>query len=316
MKNLVYISVLLFVIFACTKEVDIDIPQHQEQLVVDGRVETGGFPIVLLSKSTDIYGQTDANQVLESFETGAIITVSDGINVVVLDEICSNSLPPSVASAFAEFFGIEESELGNFDLCVYTTTDPSVIGEVGKTYSLNIDYENEIYQAETTILPEVPLDSIYWKEDPDNPDNGFCWATLTDPAGQGDSYFWEARRIHVNQEGDPTDELFQNTFNPAFTDDFFDGLSIDFAYENPQGFTDESLQQNERGYYQREDSVVIKFSKIDLGVYEFMEKKYTQLQTGGSPFATPLNIPSNLTNGARGVWAGYSTSYDTLYCVE
>jgi hypothetical protein len=296
--------------------VDIDIPEHKERLVVDGRIETGGFPVVLISKSNDIYGETNSNQVLGSFESGAVVTVSDGTNEVILNEICSNNLPPSVAEAFASFFGIEESELGDFDLCLYTTTNPAVVGEVGKTYTLNILHENEEYDASTSLLPPVPLDSIYWKEDPDSPDNGFCWATLSDPSGQGDAYFWEAKRIHINTEGDPTDELFQNTFNPANVDDFFDGLTFDFAYENPQSFEDESLSAEERGYYQREDSVVVKFSKIDLGVFEFMEKKYTQLQTGGSPFATPLNIPSNVSNGARGVWAGYSTTYDTLYCVD
>lgn len=295
---------------------DIDIPSHEEKLVVDGRIETDGFPVVLLSKSNDIYGETDANQVLQNFESGAIVTVSDGVNEVTLNEICSNNLPPAIAEAFASFFGVEENELGNFDLCLYTTTDPVIKGEVGKSYTLNISHEGKNYDASTTLLPPVHLDSIYWKEDPDNLDNGFCWATLSDPAGQDDAYYWEAKRIHVNSEGDPTDELFQNTFNPAIKDDFFDGLTFDFAYENPQGFTDEALAENERGYYQRKDSVVVKFSKIDLDVYDFMEKKYNQLQTGGSPFATPLNLPSNVSNGARGVWAGYSTTYDTLYCVE
>lgn len=300
----------------CSKEVNIDIPSHEEKLVVDGRIETDGFPVVLLSKSNDIYGETDANQVLQNFESGAVVAVSDGTNEVVLNEICSNNLPPAIAEAFASFFGIEESELGNFDLCLYTTTNPAVKGVVGKTYTLNISHEGKNYEASTTLLPPVPLDAIYWKEDPDNPDNGFCWATLSDPAGQEDAYYWEAKRIHVNEEGNPTDELFQNTFNPAIKDDFFDGLTFDFAYENPQGFSDESLAENERGYYQRQDSVVVKFSKIDIDVYDFMEKKYNQLQTGGSPFATPLNLPSNVSNGARGVWAGYSTTYDTLYCIE
>lgn len=315
-KYFQYIAIIWLSLGSCTKEVNVDIPEHEPVLVVDGRIETDGFPVVLLSKSTDIYAQTDANQVLQSFESGATVTVSDGTNEVILDEICSNNLPPAVADAFASFFGIEESELGNFDLCLYTTTDPVIKGEVGKTYELTIDYEGEVYQGETTLLPPVPLDQIYWKEDPDNPDNGFCWATLSDPGGQEDAYFWEVKRIHVNSQGDPTDELFQNTFNPAFKDDFFDGLTFDFAYENPQGFSDSTLAQNERGYYQQGDSLVVKFSKIDLGVYEFMEKKYIQLQTGGSPFATPLNVPSNISNGARGVWAGYSTTFDTLHCVE
>ena len=42
-------------LWSCTKEVQIDIPGYQEQLVVDGRIETGQPAIVLLSKSANVY---------------------------------------------------------------------------------------------------------------------------------------------------------------------------------------------------------------------------------------------------------------------
>ena len=64
------------------------------------------------------------------------------------------------------------------------------------------------------------------------------------------------------------------------------------------------------------DTVVIKLSKMDRNVYEFLEKKYTQLATAGNPFATPTNIPNNISGGALGVWAGFSPSFDTLACYE
>jgi hypothetical protein len=39
------------------------------------------------------------------------------------------------------------------------------------------------------------------------------------------------------------------------------------------------------------------------------------MQTGGNPFASPTNIQTNIKGGALGVWAGFSTFYDTLICV-
>lgn len=313
MKKLIYIAILSTVILSCTKEVLVDIPESEEKLVVDGRIETGEPPVILLTRSNNIYDETSGNLLLESLVSGATVTVSDGSNSVVLDEICSQSLPPGTEEAIASFLNIDPEELENVNICFYSTTNTAIYGQVGKTYNLDIDFEGEQYNSTTQILQPHILDSLYWKEDPDNPDNGYSWMTLTDPAGQFDAYFWECRRINLNSDGEPIDDRYRTTFNPAFDDAFFDGLTFDFAYENPFNFNQETPPE-ERGFYQRGDTVVVKFSKINKPVYEFMEMKYTQLQTGGSPFATPSNLPSNISNGALGVWAGYSPNYDTLIC--
>lgn len=313
MKILFYIPLISLLISSCTKEVLVDIPEGEEKLVVDGRIETGEPPVVLLTRSNNIYAETSGSLLLESLVSGATVTVSDGSNTVVLDEICSQSLPAGTEEAIASFLNIDPEELSEVNICFYSTTNTAIYGQVGKTYSLEVDFEDKIYTSSTSILQPHSLDSLYWKEDPDQPDNGFSWMTLTDPAGQFDAYFWECRRINLNSEGQPIDDRYRTTFNPAFDDAFFDGLTFDFAYENPFNFEPET-PEGERGYYQRGDTVVVKFSKIDKPVYEFMEMKYTQLQTGGSPFATPSNLPTNITNGALGVWAGYSPIYDTLVC--
>ena len=52
------LSVFL-ILLSCEKEVKIDIPGHQERLVIDGFIETGQPPFILLSKSKDIYATTD-----------------------------------------------------------------------------------------------------------------------------------------------------------------------------------------------------------------------------------------------------------------
>jgi len=54
MRWWLYIA-LLALISSCTKEVKIDIPGYQEQLVIDGRIETGMPPLVLISRSKDVY---------------------------------------------------------------------------------------------------------------------------------------------------------------------------------------------------------------------------------------------------------------------
>lgn len=316
-KQLIFTSFLatLFLLNSCTKEVVIDIPGYEEQLVIDGQIETGLPPFVLLSKSKEVYAPTDLNAFLNGFITGATVTVSDGTTTVQLDEICSDNLPPGTEQMAAAMFGISEAELSNYTICAYTTFNTAIWGQVGKTYTLTVEYEGKTYTAETSILSPTTFDDVYWKPEPDTPDHGFSWVTLTDPANQYDAYKWEIKRINTTANGSTVDESFTPTFNPVFDDEFFDGLTFDFGYENPHA-TGPNVPEEYRFLYPEGDTVVIKLSKMDRNVYEYMEKKYTQLATAGNPFATPTNIPNNISGGALGVWAGYSPSFDTLACYE
>lgn len=299
---------------SCTKEVKIDIPGYEEQLVIDGRIETDMPPIILISKTKDIYSPTDIDAYLNSFVSGAIVTVSNGDTTVVLDEICTDNLPPGTEQMAADLFGIPVSELPNYHICAYTTFNTSIWGEVGKTYSLTVEFEGKTYTSSTKIVQSTALNSVYWKQDEDAPQGfGFSWANLTDPAGQYDAYMWEVKRLDIGDDGQPKDGAFKATFAPVWDDEFINGTTFDFAFENPNN-RDENIPDEQKFYYGIGDTVVIKLSKLDVDVYEFLEKKYLQLQTTGNPFASPTAIPTNIKGGALGVWAGYSPHFDTLIC--
>lgn len=107
---------------------------------------------------------------------------------------------------------------------------------------------------------------------------------------------------------------FSKPFGPYFDDRFFNGLSFEFAYENPMSFNDPNVSEDGRGYYSLNDTIVIKFSTLGEREFQFYDKKYNQIYSAGNPFATPVNIPTNIDGGALGVWAGFSPVYDTLIC--
>lgn len=308
----IFLFVLLFQV-ACQKEVIIDIPGYEEKMVFEGRIETGLPPLLLISKTKDIYAPTDLNTVLSSFVSGAQVKMIVDSDTVELNELCSNNLPSGSEEAFASFFGVDVEDLSFLNICLYTTLNPSFTGQVGKSYQLNIEINGEFYSAETKIVNPVYLDSVYWKEDPNLENNGFCWANLSDPLGVFNAYFWESKRINLNSDGLSIDSRFEPTFSPTTDDEFFDGLSFEFGYENPHNFDNDSIPE-QRGFYQLGDTVVIKFSSIDEQAYDFLEKKYIQLQSSGSPFASPINLPTHFTNGALGSWIGYAPTFDTMYC--
>ena len=316
MKKLVlYLPLLaaLSLLNGCTKEVTIDIPGYEEQLVIDGQIETGQPPFVLLAKSKEVYAPTDLSAFLNGFISGAIVTVSDGTTTVQLDELCSDNLPAGSEEIAAAMFGITVAELANYHICAYTSFNTAIWGQVGKTYTLTVTYEGKTYTAETSIVQPTSFENLYWKAEPGTPNHGYSWVTLSDPPNQYDAYRWEMKRINTNPDGSTVDAGYTKPFSPVFDDEFLDGLTFDFFYENPKA-TGPNYPDEYRWMYPIGDTVVIKLSKMDRYVYDFFEKKYTQLSTAGNPFATPTNIPNNIKGGALGIWAGYSPSFDTLVC--
>jgi hypothetical protein len=301
----------IFYLVSCTKEVKIDIPGYQEQVVVDGSVETGKKPLVLLSKTANVYAPTNIEAYLTSFIPGAEVKVSDGLQTITLELVYTDELPQTELAQVGELLGFSSLILSNLHMPVYYGLNSTMIGEAGREYSLQITYQGKEYTASTSLLSPTQLVKVYWKPEAGYTDRGFSWAKLADPAGTYDAYKWEVKRL----KGPQSDEIFTKPFNPYYDDEFFDGLTFDFAYENPMTCRDDFEPEDMRCYYALGDTVVIKYSKVDRAVYEFMEKKYNQVYSAGNPFATPINIPTNIKGGAMGVWAGFSSTYDTLICV-
>jgi hypothetical protein len=311
--------ILILLIFSlslnsCKKEVKVDIPGYVEKVVVDGSIETGVPPLILLSKTQNIYSATSLDAYLQGFISGAVITVSDGIITEQLIEICSDNLPSGTETIASQIFGIPVSDLAKYHLCAYTSLNPAIFGQVGKTYSLTIQYDGKTYTSSTSILSPSKLDSLYWKSENSTPGFGYAWAYFNEPAGKGDAYLWQVKRINNGTDGLDKDPVFNFIYNPVFDDEFVDGKGFEFATENPGDKGKPDVPNIPKYLFAQGDSVVVKFSKMDRYVFEFLEKKYIQLQSGGSPFSSPTFIQTNITGGAIGVWAGFSTTLDTLIC--
>lgn len=310
--SLLLLITTLAIISSCTKEVKIDIPGYEEQLVVDGQIHVDGFPVVLLSKSQNIYAATDLSAYLESFISDASVSVSNGSVSVPLQIYDIADLPLETQKRVAEMLSLELNEVVFVPIQVYSTTDPSILGQVGKTYELTIQHGGKTYNGSTELLQPVALDNIYWKPDEDNPSFGSCWARLSDPAGVYNAYRWERKIINIQANGQPKDVIFRHSNSPYFDDEFFDGLTFEFETRYPK--QDTTYPEGYQRYYKLGDTVVIKFSRVDQKVFTFFDKKEAQMGSAGNPFSTPVNAPSNMSGGALGIWAGISPWFDTLIC--
>ena len=308
------ISLIFLLLLSCTKEVNIEIPGYKEQLVVEGRIETNGFPIVLLSKSQNVYASTNLQSYLVSFVSEATVTVSNGNETVELEVFAVNQLPLESQKTIAELLKVELNEVIFLPVPIYSTNNLAMRGEVGKTYSLTIQENGKEYSGKTTLLPPVPLQQVYWKQNIDNTDYGLIIGRLADPPNQYNAYKWEAKRITIQANGEPMDTLFRRAPGSYFDDRFFDGITFEFETYNRQRKKDPTHLDEFKRYYKINDVVVAKFSRLDRDVFEFYNKMNEQQSNMGNPFAVPVNVPSNVS-GALGVWAGVSPWYDTVICV-
>lgn len=308
------LTVLLFLVFfSCTKEVNIDIPSYQNQLVVDGIIETGGNPIVLLSQSANIYETSDLAAYLSRFVYDAQLNVISGNDTFPLSLFTIAELPINSQKKVAEMLRLDWNEALLLPIKVYSSI--ALVAQANTSYTLEIKHQGKSFKGTTHLPNPTPLDSIYWKPVAGNLEYGYSWARLSDPANQFDGYKWEVKRINLKANGEELDDIYKRGFGGFFSDQFFDGQTIEFYYENPLKRKDTTHLKEFKRMYRLGDSVVVKFSKMDQQVFTFYDKKYAQLNSASSPFSTPINVPSNIP-GLLGVWAGFSPCYDTLYCVE
>lgn len=312
---------LAFPIVGCEKEITVGLPSVDARVVVEGTIEQDQPPIVLLSSSQGYFEPTDLSSLENFYLGGATVVCSNGEVTDTLDEICTSTLPPELLDQVADILGFPSELLAEIDICAYTAlTNLSLWGEAGKTYSLNISYEEHELSTQTKINDLVSLDST-WFEIAGNSDSlGFLHAMITDPDTIGNAYRWYAQRINTYPEwsenaGEIKDARPIAPIGSVTDDEFFNGLSFEFAYY--RGTEANMLREDdlneEAGFYKVGDTVAVRGCTIDYDAFLFITALETQTANQGSPFAVPGNLPSNV-DGGLGAFIGYGVFNDTIIC--
>jgi hypothetical protein len=289
MKKWSIIVIISLIITGCEKAIDFTLENSDPKLVVEATIENGQAPIVVLSQSLNYFSTIDPQLLASSFVHNADVSVSNGLQTHKLKEytyVVSNDYK-------IYYYSIDSSNLAS-----------AFVGEIKQQYSLRIAYQSKEYTATTTI-PGVTkrVDSLWWKQAPANNDTNLVVAVVrvTDPPGFGDYARYFTKR---------NSEPFYPPMTSAFDDLVIDGTTYELQVD--PGINKNIERTEEEHFFNKGDTVTFKLCNVDKTTFDFwrtMEYSYSSI---GNPFATPVKVLSNISNGALGYFGGYAAQYHTL----
>ncbi len=215
-KNIFILFILALaglVASSCTKDLTGSLPNFGTSVVVDGSIETNHPPIIILTRSTLVFGDLNINDYAAFLLHGAVITMSiDSSPVQVpLQEIClqSLSIPDSQKIQLLQSLGIAVYDSSKVpDVCAYTLPYAELLtyantgtcpdcGVEGHQYNLKIKVNNQTITAYTTIPHAVPIQGLSIRDVPNVDSLVNVMITLTVPSSTGNFIrYWTKR----NQE--------------------------------------------------------------------------------------------------------------------
>ena len=262
-------ALLPVILSSCSQDVImIDLKDVEPKIVIEGTLDGQGEPCtVKISKSGDFYKPSEFPPV-----NGATVTLLDS-------EGNLETLAENEAGLY----------LGN-----------SLLGVEGRTYTLIVEAGGKTYEAVSTLMKAVEIDSLtyYFEDDPDiynedyeDMEEGYIFAChFTYHEIEGNYY-----RIKLTHNG----ELLQDIF--LVPDWYEDGESIEYEFGNY--------------LFEKNDTMKVELLSIDKRVYAYFSTLSAVLLSGDTGHvisSIPDNPVSNVSNGALGYFAAYSVRSQTV----
>jgi len=286
--GLLVTTILLF--GACEKQVSINLGSSPPIVVVQGQIQTGNPPVVMLTTTISFFSNINLATLESTFIHKAVVTVYDGSRTITLKEY---ALDTGANSKFY-FYSIDTANLSNI-----------MLGETGKFYTLKIVSNGNTYTSVTKIPNPKGIDSMWFGKpvytNKNTPDSAFeIYVNYTDPDTPGNYVRTFTKR---NSEPYYADGLF--------SDQVVNGLVIK-NIDLYAGYLDSvNVKVDTLMYFYPGDTVTLNWCQIDKGVYDFWNTEIYANRAQGNPFASPINVKTNIEGGAIGIWAGYSNSFTT-----
>jgi len=259
---------------ACQK-----VQYDQDQLVVEGWICQQGHPMVFIHKSYALnnpnhkaYGDASFEEIMaDQMIVWGKVTIDDGQRQVVLTGKMDTLYTPPI---------------------YFTTTD--IIGEIGKTYRITVDYQDYHASAYSTIQEPIKIDSLSVRLTPDR---------LTSHVTAYLSHLPPSTYLLAEYRAEGELQYTICPLGTASSDQMRDGvLSMNILSKNP----DPSAMTSAVHHFETNNKeYTLRIIHLNYEQYQYFSALTNQLATQGMFFmSTFRNIPSNIDQGI-GYWAGF-----------
>ncbi len=266
MKHFITLIICFIATIFTACEPEMDLNTYNPEIVVEGIVENGRFPTVMLSITIPIDMQLDSAEIASIPITWAKVTVSDGENEEVLT-------------------GMRNKE----KLLQFEYQALHMRGETGKTYSLKVEYSGRTLTAKTTI-PEDPSLEYIKTEKVINSDSLYSFSCKIENPQDSDYYLFQVKLANDS-----------DVFRPCFLG-AYEKSTIN---ENPIPiYNSIRIEEDYSIYFDANKTYIVKLCKIGKTEYTFWKDYFNQILGTANPvYPVTSNLQSNI-NGGLGIWYG------------
>lgn len=271
----IWFILILLLVFSCVRDEEDDLVS---ELVIEGWIEDGGYPVVYIGKSL-LPEETDQISLKDYVVRWGKVSISDGTKTVILT-------------------GSYTSE--KYRPYRYDTFDMK--GEAGKTYRLHAEYDGQTVTAVTTIPVPVAIDSL--KAMPcDNDTSYYVKACFRDDRQTDDYYVLFSKRQHK-------DPGFLLSFMGVISDEVT-GEKVEADVYRGASFLS-AMDKYSTIYFTSGDTVHVKLCHIDKASYLFWNSFSNMLNLSSNMFFPYTNNPESNIVGGKGYWCGYGACTRTI----
>lgn len=266
MKKILFFILLSLV---CSCESD-ELPTGRDVLVVEGWIDDGGFPVVIVTKNLPLTEQSfNMDELSDKLVRWAKVSVvCDGDTTILTGMMNKAYFPPFI----------------------YTTS--KMRGMSGKAYQLLVDYNGEHIEAVTTIPPRPDVDSLIVSNVEGN-DTLYKVRIFFKDNPQERNFYKAFVRVGTQSR------QFRSCYLGTVSDDVLQENNV-MTINRGAFFNDSDYSP----YFFPNDTILVKFAQIDESSFHFWSDYENHDSFSTNPmFPVSMNIRTNIQGGV-GYWCG------------
>ena len=273
-------AIVCFIVFVAAMLTSCDedhLAVTQPQLVVEGWIEDGGYPVVIVTSSIPISEEYMPAETLSDYIVRwATVTVYCGEDSAVLTG---------------------KYDKGYFPPYIYTTS--RMKGEQGKNYSLKVEYKDMVATATTTIPPRPDVMRFRLEKCEDSDTMYQVKVVFTDNKEEKNYYQLFSKVGAENKQ-------YLASYLGSIDDDVLGDTTEVAVYRGHEVLSTMEYTP----YFRPNDTISVKLSQIDEASFYFWDDYIKILSLSHNPFMAPQrSIRYNIVNGS-GYWCGMNSVKD------